>query len=110
MARRIEVAKDFSRVPAGRHDDDGPFNGARFRRTLLVPALRENDQVAVVLDDTEGFGSSFLDEAFGGLVRDEGFTREELGRKLTLISETTRAQRYKRKAENYIATAIPRQH
>lgn len=82
----IHIAEDFSRAPAGRCRNDGPRSGEAFRQEHLVPALRKADKVVVHLDGVEGYGSSFLEEAFGGLVRVEGFTGEKLRR--SLIVET----------------------
>lgn len=101
----IDIGRDFSEVPGGRHPDDGPDSGQRFREECLVPALRENDVVEVLLDNTEGYGSSFLDEAFGGLIRVEGFTRDELSRRLIVTANAPRAQRYKRKIQDYLDQA-----
>jgi hypothetical protein len=68
--RTISIAKDFSPTPAGRYRSDGPFPGESFRDDLLLPALSKTiGPVTVELDGTAGFGSSFLEEAFGGLVR-----------------------------------------
>ena len=67
--KRIAIAEAFSPYPAGRYLEDGKYNGTAFRREHLVPALREFDIVDVVFDGVAGFGSSFLEEAFGGLVR-----------------------------------------
>jgi hypothetical protein len=44
-------------------------SGEAFREIHLEPALREGKQISVELDGTIGYGSSFLEEAFGGLVR-----------------------------------------
>ena len=82
---KIYIAKDFSKFPAGRFVGDGPFSGQQFRRSLLVPALKEHVSVEVNLDGTLGFGSSFLEEAFGGLVRIEGFTAQFLHTTLKLV-------------------------
>jgi hypothetical protein len=38
----------------------------------------------VVIDDVEGYGSSFLEEAFGGLVRKGHFSAETLREKLKI--------------------------
>lgn len=65
----INVARDFSRYPAGRFRDDGPFSGAVFREQFLEPAIATNRRVIVELDGVRGYGSSFLEEAFGGLIR-----------------------------------------
>ncbi|MDX2102361.1 MAG: STAS-like domain-containing protein [Alphaproteobacteria bacterium] len=82
----LSIANDFSRFPAGRYKDDGPYSGEKFREEFLVPALRANEVVFVDLSGTKGFGSSFLEEAFGGLLR-IGFTKEEVVKKLRLISD-----------------------
>lgn len=81
----ISIAKQFSPTPAGRYEDDGPFPGQKFRDELLLPALKTNEQVTVDLDGTAGFGSSFLEEAFGGLVRN-GMDASVLRRKLQIKS------------------------
>jgi len=82
----ISVAKDFSRFPAGRHRDDGPYSGELFRDNTLCPALAQGTKVVVDLDGTLGYGSSFLEEAFGGLVREGKMTKEVLHKKLELKS------------------------
>ena len=83
--KKIDIGLDFSRTPLGRyHPTDGPNTGERFRHEFLVPALRSNPIVIVKIDQVEGYGSSFLEEAFGGLVRKEGFTQSELKEKLQI--------------------------
>lgn len=69
MNNQLSVARDFSRYPAGRYKSDGPFSGERFRDELLVPAINSGARITIDLDGVRGFGSSFLEEAFGGLVR-----------------------------------------
>jgi hypothetical protein len=81
----IKVARDFSSEPAGRYRSDGPNSGERFRDNYLVTALREEaEKVVVDLNDLEGYGSSFLEESFGGLVRLGYFTKEQLHAKMEL--------------------------
>lgn len=103
----IDISRDFSNVPAGRHEADGDFSGEAFRDKILVPALRQYDRVQVVLDNTEGFGSSFLEEAFGGLVRYCGFTQEYLAKHLSLIANSAGAMRYPARISAYIEKARP---
>ena len=74
--RDIWVATEFSRHPGGRFKKDGPANGELFRKKFLVDPLRRGDTVVVHMDGARGYGSSFLEEAFGGLVRREGLSRE----------------------------------
>jgi len=83
----LNIAKQFSRSPAGRYLTDGPFSGQAFRENLLLPALRQSETVEVQLDGALGFGSSFLEEAFGGLVREAGMKAEGLHEKLRISSK-----------------------
>jgi hypothetical protein len=52
---------------------------------MLAPALQRSDQVRVEFDGARGYGSSFLEEAFGGLLR-HGFAPDEVLRKLELVA------------------------
>jgi hypothetical protein len=83
----ISIAECFSLVPAGRYTSDGPFSGQVFRESILLPALSQYELVRIDLDGTEGYGSSFLEEAFGGLVRIHGFRYAELKKRLTFKSD-----------------------
>ncbi len=78
----IDVAKDFSRYPAGRVPEDGDNNGTRFREHILVPALkdaqRNHTTVVVDIDGVRSFGSSFLEEAFAGLIHLGKFNRNDV--------------------------------
>ncbi|WP_157314880.1 STAS-like domain-containing protein [Chitinibacter sp. GC72] len=75
----INIAKDFSPFAAGRYQTDGPCSGEAFRDLVLVPKLEQHkmELVTVNLDGTLGLGSSFLEEAFGGLIR-KGFKKDYL--------------------------------
>lgn len=72
----IVVAKDFSDDPFGRDSKQGPNSGERFRDDFLIPALERSRKV-VVDGGSLVFGYSFLEEAFGGLVR-KGFTKDDV--------------------------------
>lgn len=98
----ISIRKNFSENPAGRYITDGPNSGQRFRDELLTPALRSNDEVVVDLDGALGFGSSFLEEAFGGLVRECGFAASQLARQLKIVSQQSI---YEKRVWRYINAA-----
>lgn len=74
---------DFNKKPYGRYPEDGDGCGQYYREKILEPALREYDKVNVILDGYNRYGRSFLDEAFGGLIRESGFTGSEIKSKLT---------------------------
>lgn len=71
MQMIIDIAIDFSPKPFGRDDEDGKFSGKRFREDKLMNAFNQtNDIVTVYLDGvSRGYGSSFLEESFAGLLR-----------------------------------------
>lgn len=77
IMRTINIATQFSRYPAGRYVTDGPFSGEYFRDNWLIPALQNEEKVTIEFDGARGYGSSFLEEAFGGLVR-KGFSPERI--------------------------------
>lgn len=82
----ISVSEDFSPAPAGRLRTDGPKSGEAFRDDYLVPALEKAGRVTIVLDGAEGYGSSFLEESFGGLVRVCGYSQKRLMQSLEFVS------------------------
>lgn len=69
--------KDFSKYPGPRYESLGDNSGERFRDSFLIPAILENDEICVDFDGVFGYGSSFLEEAFGGLVR-KGISRNKI--------------------------------
>ena len=101
----ISIANTFSEAPAGRYVSDGPFSGERFRNEVLFPALNQFDLVEVNLDGTLGYGSSFLEEAFGGLIRECGMTWALLNEKLEITSSR---RLYLERAKQYLIDAEKR--
>lgn len=87
----ISIAKDFSRVPCARFHQEGDYSGQEFRQNVLLPKLKEaieqKVKLQVILDGTAGLGTSFLDEAFGGLIRDDKVKYEDIQSYLELVSE-----------------------
>lgn len=101
-SKTIFIAKDYSDTPAGRYISDGTYSGERFREEFLYPALQENDHVEVNLDETLGYGSSFLEEAFGGLIRVKGMRIDDIKNKLNIVSSRSL---YKNRVWEYIEDA-----
>ncbi len=69
----INIAHDYTKSPGGRFVTEGEHSGEDFRERILLPAFKEckktGEKLTVVLDGGYGYGSSFLEEAFGGLAR-----------------------------------------
>lgn len=108
MALTLRVF-DFTRYPGPRYRRDGPYSAEQFREEHLEPRLREaienGETLAVVLDGVSGYGSSFLEETFGGLVR-RGFGEDALDDHLQIVNLTPRFEHHKLRAEQYIKDAV----
>ena len=74
MAHIINVANDYTPNIGGRYIEDGEGNATEFREKFLVPLLKNREKIIIELDGVAGYPSSFIDEAFGGLVREDKFS------------------------------------
>lgn len=87
----ISIAKDFSRIPGARFPEEGDYSGQEFRTNVLLPKLKEaissNTKLKVILDGTAGLGTSFLEESFGGLIRNDGFKYDDINQTIILVSD-----------------------
>lgn len=76
---RIIISEDFSDTPGGRYIKEGAFSGEAFRNEILRPkydeAIEKKEKLFIDFDNCYGFASSFLEESFGGLVRDTKSTK-----------------------------------
>lgn len=103
--KKINIAKQFSKVPAGRYLADGNKTGELFRTKFLIEALNgTKEEIEIVLDGAVGYPSSFLEEAFGGLVRN-GFTADQLKERLRIVANEPRKKRYVAQIWDYITEA-----
>lgn len=112
MSSIISVLNDFSRYPGPRYRDDGPFSGEQFREEIIEPRLKEalasGQRLKIILDGVAGYGSSFLEEAFGGLIR-RGFDVNTLNSALDIAAETMRFKHHRLRALQYIDDAAKKQ-
>ncbi|MCM1177812.1 MAG: STAS-like domain-containing protein [Bacteroides sp.] len=79
---------DFSQSPGPRYCTQGDDSGEKFYHEVLnnkfAEAYKTDSKLIVSLDGTDGYASSFLDEAFGNLVYD--FSATEVNKRLEIIS------------------------
>lgn len=83
----INIVKDFTDTPGGRFKKDGDFSGEEFRDKFLVPLFKDKsdgNEITIIFDGAEGYPTSFLEEAFGGLAR--VFGKDIVIKRLKLIS------------------------
>jgi hypothetical protein len=83
----LNVARDFTTTPGHRYRKQGSWSGEEFRDDHLLPlfkrAVAAGARLRVELAGTQGYATSFLEEAFGGLSRLEG--RAVVERHLDLV-------------------------
>jgi hypothetical protein len=84
----IKIKSDYNEYTGPRYSNQGASSGEEFYHRILndsfAKAFQENKLLVVDLDDTAGYLSSFLDEAFGNLVYD--FSLEIVKPRLKIIS------------------------
>ena len=69
----LKIVEVYTDLPGSRYEKQGPNSGERFRDEFLYPAfikcLDSKEELIINLDGGYGYGSSFIEEVFGGLVR-----------------------------------------
>lgn len=107
----INIAKDFSAFPAGRYRTDGPNSGERFLEEFLLPelgkAVKAKQKLLIDLEGLKVCGSSFLESAFGGIVRVNKFPKEIILRTIEVVNTSPELDRYARSIIKHLAKAQP---
>lgn len=89
--QKIKILADFSPTPGPRYIHEGKNSGEKFRKEILFPlvfnALENNENFIVDLDGTAGYGTSFLEESFGGLIRINNLDYNAIMKYMIIISE-----------------------
>lgn len=111
LSMEINIVKEYTDKPGARYDSQGSNSGEKFRKTILYPkfleAMEKNEVLIVNLDGGYGYGSSFLEEAFGGLVRTlkkEGNNYYRKVNEIIIISNDNKS--WIEKIKGYIKEAI----
>lgn len=72
------IALKYTRTPGTRKS--GEYSGEHFRETvlrqLISKAIQEKAKLIIDLAGTHGYAPSFLEESFGGLIREGYFNKE----------------------------------
>ena len=109
MSIEIDIATEFSYASIGRYEAVSDSSGEAFRRKLLLPRFRQaRESGSTLLINMEGMKSlcsSFLEEGFGGLVRETQESASTVLRVLRFAPEGTHYDPYIADAKNYIREA-----
>ncbi|WP_405118443.1 STAS-like domain-containing protein [Pseudomonas leptonychotis] len=82
---KISVIKDFHPRPYGRTiDPDGAGSGESFKIFLeeKIKRLQDDEFLTIDLSGFNRYDRSFIDEAFGGLIRSKSITPEKFNSKV----------------------------
>lgn len=103
---KLLIGINFSDDPSGRYYTDGDGSGEEFREEVLRPLLSIHDKILIDIDtNVQGYGSSFLVEAFGGLIKHGYFTNEVVLDKIEIIFSLKDFEFYEKKIHQYIVDA-----
>lgn len=104
----LNIAEEFSKFPSGRYYSDGDKSGEEFREKYLVTALgdlKDDEVLDIIIDNVNGYGSSFLVEGFAGVVKYGYMTANDLTKKIKISFEDPDFEFFKRKIYQYINEA-----
>ena len=103
----LYIGNQFSDDPAGRYYTDGDGNGEEFREEVLKPIFSTGKNITINIDNNvEGYGSSFLVEAFGGLIKHGYFKKEYIQERLKITYDNSDFKFYAKKIDQYINEAV----
>jgi len=87
----VKINTDFSNTPGARYYSDGEASGEEFYDKILRNAFKEalddRSELVIDLDGTEGYATSFLDEAFMRLTKEFGKTAVKANLKIISVEE-----------------------
>ena len=110
MTLRLIISTEFSPVPIGRHREDGDKSGEAFREDILYPkiceAMKKQELLEVDFTGMYGLSSSFLEEAFGGLVREKRLNPDDVLRTIKFLPENSHFDLYINLTKEYIKEAV----
>lgn len=90
MSLIYNISTEFTDTPGPRLIAEGKFSGELFLKDILLPKFNEaksnNYKLIIDLDGTFGYPPSFLDEAFGGLVKATSLNKKEILKYLEIKS------------------------
>lgn len=87
----FKISKDYVPTPGPRYIKEGKWSGEKLRGELILPifekAIKNDQKIFIDLDGTSGYGTSFLEEVFGGLIRINKLKYDDIIKVLELKSE-----------------------
>ena len=86
---KYKISEEFTDAPGGRYKKLGKYSGEEFRDDILINILnnlKNGEKLILDLDGVYGYPPSFLEEVFGGLVRNYNYNLKKVKEKIDFIS------------------------
>ncbi len=100
----LNIAKEFTTIPGARNYSDGKHSGEEFFNELLRDkfdkAVASGTPLQIIMDGTEGYPSSFINEAFR-LLREHIGSPDKVWDNLLIVSKEIPKYKIKVKAALY---------
>jgi hypothetical protein len=84
-----KISRDFTDTPGGRFKSLGEYSGEEFRDDILINILnnlKDGEKLTLNLDGVYGYPPSFLEEVFGGLIRNYNYNLDKIKEKIKFVS------------------------
>ena len=83
--KTIKISEEFTKEPYKKED------GIIFRDIILMPRLVRThgtkNKISIDFNDCFGFTTVFIDEVFGGLIRNYGYDKKTIMSRINIISD-----------------------
>ena len=114
MALHLSIAEDFSSTPTGKLNEYSTRSGEVFRQYTLYPilceAMKNKQRLHINFVGIDGMTSSFLEEAFGGLVREHNLTPDEVLQTIEFLPQKSHFDFSIKIAKEHVQEASPKIH
>jgi len=90
MNKTVKIRDDYNWSTGSRLIIEGPHSGEDFRikffYPMIIDAIASNETLTIDFDGGIGYGTSWLEEVFGGVIRKDRVDAQDVRKHLRLIA------------------------
>lgn len=87
MNNIFRIANDFHKRPSGRYKTDGEYSAEHLRKIIIDKLKSSDEKLFINISGLSMFSSPFIDECFGGMIRNNLICKDELLQQIEFISD-----------------------
>lgn len=87
MNNVFRIANDFYKRPSGRYKTDGKYTAEHLREIIIDKLKSSDEKLFIDISGLSMFSSPFIDECFGGMIRNNLISKDELLKRIEFISD-----------------------